>query len=110
MAEEEGTTFPAAREFLGIPRLEELGREMADLKTQLGPDIAAAVASAARAVKRVVRGPARGRGRVKALGARSELIVLEKALGDEAVAFLVPVHVAGDEVPLEHLGGAEPSR
>jgi hemerythrin-like domain-containing protein len=67
VAEEEGTTFPAAREFLGIPRLEELGREMADLKTQLGPDIAAAVTSAARAVKRVVRSPARGRGRAKAV-------------------------------------------
>jgi hemerythrin-like domain-containing protein len=59
VAEEEGTTFPAAREFLGIPRLEELGREMADLKKQLGPDIAAAVTSAVTAAKRVVRAPAR---------------------------------------------------
>jgi iron-sulfur cluster repair protein YtfE (RIC family) len=70
VAEEEGTTFPAAREFLGIPRLEELGQEMADLKKQLGPDIAAAVASAARAVKRVVRRPARVRGRAKAVARR----------------------------------------
>jgi len=60
VADEEGEIFPAAREFLGIPRLEELGREMADLKAQLGPALVPAVTSAVKAVKRVVRGPARG--------------------------------------------------
>jgi hemerythrin superfamily protein len=59
VAEEEGEMFPVAREVLGLPRLEELGREMAELKQQLGPSVTAAVASAAKAVKRVVRTPAR---------------------------------------------------
>jgi hemerythrin superfamily protein len=71
VTEEEGAMFPAAREFLGIPRLEELGREMADLKKQLGPDLGAAVTSAVKAVKRVVRGTARKRGRPKAVARRS---------------------------------------
>ncbi len=70
VTEEEGAMFPAAREFLGIPRLEELGREMADLKAQLGPDIAAAVTSAVKAAKRVVRGP-RERRRSKTVARRS---------------------------------------
>jgi hemerythrin-like domain-containing protein len=70
VAEEEGTMFPAAREFLGLPRLEELGREMADLKAQLGPAIVPAVASAVKAVKRVVRGPARGGAARSARGTR----------------------------------------
>ena len=33
--EEEGEMFPAAREVLGAARLEELGREMAEMKPQL---------------------------------------------------------------------------
>lgn len=70
VAEEEGAIFPAAREFLGIPRLEELGREMADLKAQLGPGIVPAVASAVKAVKRVVRAPARGASARSARGTR----------------------------------------
>lgn len=72
VAEEESEMFPPAREFLGVPRLEELGREMADLKKQLGPDIAAAVTSAVKAVKRVVRpAPARRPRRAKAVPRRS---------------------------------------
>jgi hemerythrin-like domain-containing protein len=72
VAEEEGEMFPPAREFLGVPRLEELGREMADLKKQLGPDIAAAVTSAVKAAKRVVRpAPARRPRRAKAVPRRS---------------------------------------
>jgi hemerythrin superfamily protein len=59
VADEEGTMFPAAREFLGFPRLEELGVEMSDLKAQLGPEIVPAVASAVKAAKRPVRRPAR---------------------------------------------------
>ena len=61
VAEEEGTMFPAAREFLGLPRLEELGVEIADLKAQLGPEIGPAVAAAVKAAKRAVRRPARRR-------------------------------------------------
>ena len=71
VAEEEATIFPAAREFLGMPRLEELGREMVDLKAQLGPEIVPAVASAVKAAKRVVRRPPRRRGPAKAVGRRS---------------------------------------
>lgn len=63
VAEEEGEMFPTAREFLGVPRLEELGREIADLKAQLGPEIGPAVAAALKAAKRVVRGPAPARRR-----------------------------------------------
>ena len=69
--EEEGTMFPAAREFLGLPRLEELGREMSDLKAQLGPEIVPAVKAAVKAAKRVVRGRAPARGRAKAAARRS---------------------------------------
>jgi hypothetical protein len=71
VAEEEGEMFPAAREFLGVPRLEELGREMADLKVQLGPEIGPAVAAAVKAAKRVVRAPARRRRPAKAVPRRS---------------------------------------
>jgi hemerythrin-like domain-containing protein len=71
VAEEESEMFPVAREVLGVPRLLELGREMAELKQQLGPDVAAAVASAAKAVKRVVRSPARKPRRAKAVARRS---------------------------------------
>ena len=63
VTEEEGEMFPAAREFLGVARLEELGGEMADLKVQLGPEIGPAVAAAVKAAKRVVRGPAPARRR-----------------------------------------------
>ena len=63
VAEEEGEMFGAAREFLGLPRLEELGRDMADLKTQLGADLATAVTSAVKAAKRVARVSPRGRSR-----------------------------------------------
>ena len=55
--EEEGEMFPAAREVLGAARLEELGREMAEMKPQLASGIAEAVTSAVKAVKRVVAGP-----------------------------------------------------
>ena len=61
VAEEEGEMFAATREFLGLRRLEELGRDMADLKTQLGADLATAVTSAVKAAKRVVRVSPRGR-------------------------------------------------
>jgi hypothetical protein len=71
VAEEEGAMFPVAREFLGLPRLEELGQEMADLKAQLGPEIGPAVASAMKAVKRIVRARPRGRGRAKAVARRA---------------------------------------
>jgi hemerythrin superfamily protein len=57
VAEEEGTIFPAAREFLGMTRLKELGREMVELKAQLGPEIVPAVAAAVKAAKRVARTP-----------------------------------------------------
>jgi hemerythrin superfamily protein len=70
VAEEEEAIFPAAREFLGIPRLEELGREMADLKAQMGPALVPAVASAVKAVKRVVRAPPRARSARSARGTR----------------------------------------
>jgi hemerythrin superfamily protein len=75
VAEEEGTIFAAAREFLGLPRLEELGREMSDLRAQLGRAIRPAVAAAVKAAKRPVkavkrpvrrRAPARGRPRAAA--------------------------------------------
>jgi len=67
VAEEESELFPAAREILGVPRLEELGREMTDLKQQLGPSLGAAVTAAVRAVKRTVRtAPARGRAKATA--------------------------------------------
>lgn len=69
--EEEAAIFPAAREFLGMPRLEELGREMVDLKAQLGPEIVPAVASAVKAAKRVARRPPRRRGPAKVVGRRS---------------------------------------
>lgn len=71
VAEEEGQMFPAAREILGSARLEELGREMADLKPQLGPAIGKAVTSAVRAAKRTVAAPPRARGRAKAVARRS---------------------------------------
>jgi iron-sulfur cluster repair protein YtfE (RIC family) len=70
VAEEEGTMFPAAREFLGLPRLEELGVEMTDLKAQLGPAIGPAVAAAVKAAQRPVRRPARRRP-AKAVARRS---------------------------------------
>ena len=57
--EEEAEMFPAAREILGVARLEELGREMADLKPQLAAGFAEALASAVKAAKRVVSAPAR---------------------------------------------------
>ena len=68
VAEEEGAIFAAAREFLGLPRLEELGREMSDLRAQLGRAIRPAVAAAVKAAKRPVRRrvPARGRPRAAA--------------------------------------------
>jgi len=75
VAEEEGAIFAAAREFLGLPRLEELGREMSDLRAQLGRAIRPAVAAAVKAAKRPVkaakrpvrrRAPARGRPRAAA--------------------------------------------
>jgi len=71
VAEEEGEMFPVAREVLGLPSLEELGRRMAELKQQVGPGIGAAVTSAVKAVKRVVRGPARKPARAKAVARRS---------------------------------------
>jgi iron-sulfur cluster repair protein YtfE (RIC family) len=71
VAEEEGQMFPAAREILGASRLQELGLEMADVKKQLGPDIAKAVSSAVRAMKKVVASPARPKQRAKALTRRA---------------------------------------
>jgi hemerythrin-like domain-containing protein len=71
VAEEEGEMFTAAREFMGVPRLEEVGREMADLKGQMGPDLATAVTSAVKAAKRVVRLSARPRPRAKTAARRA---------------------------------------
>jgi iron-sulfur cluster repair protein YtfE (RIC family) len=71
VAEEEGEMFPVAREVLGVARLAELGREMAELKRQLGSGIGAALTSAVKAAKRVVRGPARKPARAKAVARRS---------------------------------------
>jgi hemerythrin superfamily protein len=71
VAEEEGTIFAAAREFLGLPRLEELGREMSDLRAQLGRAIRPAVAAAVKAAKRPVRRRAPARGRPRAAARRT---------------------------------------
>ena len=59
--EEEAEMFPAAREILGVARLEELGQEMADLKPQLAAGIAEALTSAVKVARRPVPAPARRR-------------------------------------------------